>query len=185
MRNRQGLLLAALLCAAPAVTIAAEEDGDAHGDGHSSHLHHVSLTVGAADNGHLDETGFSVGAEYRYALNERFAIGPMLDYTTYDHEETTLLVAALFWRPYAGRFQLFGGPGVEFVNAEHQSTHVTPVPLSSSVKAEDDDDSEFAWRLGAGYDVPVGKLSLTPLVSADFIDGHTTWVYGIALGYGF
>jgi hypothetical protein len=40
-------------------------------------------------------------------------------------------------------------------------------------------------RLGAGYDFPIGRLSLTPLINADFIDGHTTWVYGIALGYGF
>jgi opacity protein-like surface antigen len=155
-----------------------------HGDGHAGHPHHVSLTVGAADNGHLDETGLSIGAEYRYALNERFAIGPMLDYTTYDHETTTLLVAALFWRPHGGRFQLFGGPGIEFVEAEHHSTPVTPVPLSSAAEA-DEDDSEFAFRLGAGYDLPLGKFSLTPLVSADFIDGHTTWVYGIALGFGF
>ncbi|HEX5638960.1 MAG TPA: hypothetical protein VFX81_04090 [Burkholderiaceae bacterium] len=182
MRTRAGLFLAATLCAAPVVTLAAEEHGDAHGDGHSSHLHHVSLTLGAADNGHLDETGLSIGAEYRYGLNERFAIGPMLDYTTYDHETTTLLVAALFWRPHGGRFQVFGGPGVEYVDAEHHATPVTPVALSS---AEADDDSEFALRLGAGYDFPIGKLSLTPLISADFIDGHTTWVYGIGLGYGF
>jgi opacity protein-like surface antigen len=182
MGNCTGLFLAAALCAMPTMTLAAEEHGDAHGDGHSSHLHHVSLTVGAADNGHLDETGFSVGAEYRYALNERFAIGPMLDYTTYDHENTTLLVAALFWRPDGGRFQLFGGPGVEFVDAEHHASPETPVPLAS---AEDEDDSEFAFRIGAGYDVPLGRFSLTPLISADFIDGHTTWVYGIALGFGF
>jgi hypothetical protein len=169
---------------APVVTLAAEDHDDSQGDGHSSPLHHVSLTVGAADNGHLDETGLSVGAEYRYALNERFAIGPMLDYTTYDHEETTLLVAALFWRPHGGRFQLFGGPGVEFVEAEHRASPVTPAPLSSAAET-DEDDSEFAFRLGAGYDLPLGKLSLTPLVSADFIDGHTTWVYGVALGFGF
>jgi hypothetical protein len=185
MRTHAGLLLAAALSVAPAVILAAEEHGDAHGDGHSSHLHHVSLTLGAADNGHLDETGFAIGAEYRYALNDRFAIGPMLDYTTYDHEETTLLVAALFWRPHGGRFQLFGGPGVEFVQAEQHASPVTPVPLASAASAEDEDDSEFAVRLGAGYDVPVGRLSLTPLISADLIDGHTTWVYGIALGVGF
>jgi hypothetical protein len=182
VRTRLGLFLAAALCAAPALTLAAEEHGAAHGDGHAGHPHHVSLAVGAADNGHLDETGLSVGAEYRYALNDHFAIGPMLDYTTYDHEETTLLVAALFWRPHGGRFQLFGGPGIEFVEADHHAPHVTPVPLAS---AEDEDDSEFAFRLGAGYDVPLGRASLTPLVSADLIDGHTTWVYGIALGYGF
>lgn len=186
MGPRACLWLAAVLSVAPAVTLAAEEHGDAHGDGHAGHPHHVSLTVGMADNGHLDETGLSIGAEYRYALNERFAIGPMLDYTTYDHETTTLLVAALFWRPHGGRFQVFGGPGVEFVDAEHRSTHVTPVPLSSSSnEGGDSDDSQFALRLGAGYDFPLGTLSLTPLISADFIDGHTTWVYGVALGVGF
>jgi hypothetical protein len=186
MGTRAGLWLAAALYMAPAVTLAAEEHSDAHGDGHAGHPHHVSLTVGAADNGHLDETGFSVGAEYRYALNERFAIGPMLDYTTYDHENTTLLVAALFWRPDGGRFQLFGGPGVEFVDAEHHASPVTPVPLSSAAnEGGDSDDSEFAFRLGAGYDVPLGRFSLTPLISADFIDGHTTWVYGVGLGFGF
>jgi hypothetical protein len=110
----------------------------------------------------------------------------MLDYTTYDHEETTLLVAALFWRPHGGRFQLFGGPGIEFVEAEeHHSAPVTPVPLSSAASAEDEGDSEFAFRIGAGYDIPLGRLSLTPLISADFMDGHATWVYGAALGVGF
>lgn len=183
MRTRPDLLVAAVLCALPAVALAAGEHDDALGDAHAGHHHHVSLTVGAADNGLLNETGFSIGAEYRYALNEQFAIGPMLDYTTYDHETTTLLVAALFWRPNGGRFQLFGGPGVEFVDAErHHASPVTPLPLSS---AKDADDSEFAFRLGAGYDLPLGTLSLTPLISADFIDGHTTWVYGIALGVGF
>jgi hypothetical protein len=38
--------------------------------------------LGAADNGHQGETGFAVGAEYRYARNERFAIGSTLDCTT-------------------------------------------------------------------------------------------------------
>ena len=110
----------------------------------------------------------------------------MLDYTTYDHEETTLLVAALFWRPFGQRFQVFGGPGIEYVDAEHHAAPETPVPLSSAAAGHDgDDDSEFAFRLGAGYEVPLGRFSLTPLVTADLIDGRTTWVYGVAFGYGF
>jgi hypothetical protein len=57
MRTRAGLSLAAALCMVPAVTLAAEGYRDTHGDGQSSHVHHVSLTLGAAENGHLDEKG--------------------------------------------------------------------------------------------------------------------------------
>ncbi len=45
-----------------------------------------------------------------------------------------------------------------------------------------------AWilRLGAGYDIPTGPITVTPTFAFDWIQsGHTSIVYGLGFGIGF
>ena len=158
-------VVAALAAGAPALA------SETHGS-QAAHPHHVSLMLGAADNHHLDETGFTIGASYRRTVAPKVAVGPMIDFAFYDHETTTLLVAAAFWKP-AGNLILLAGPGVEFVHVDDAVGH------------EGGTEREFAFRLGAGYEFHAGGLTITPGIGTDFVDGHTTVVYAVAFGFGF
>jgi hypothetical protein len=171
---------------APAGPPAAHASGHAHGADHGAHKHHFSYLAGLSDNGAIDETAFTIGAGYRYALNDHFAIGPSVDFAFYDHEDTTLLLAALYWKP-AGGLLLMAGTGVELVDYKGSSpgsSHDAHAAAAASESAHED-ESKFAFRVGAGYEMHVGGVTLTPALGADFIDGHTTLVYAVAVGFGF
>jgi hypothetical protein len=153
-----------------------------HGAGHGPHEHHVSVLLGAAHNGHIDETGFTIGASYRYALSDRFAFGPMLDFAFYDSESTALLVGALFWKP-VGNLLLVAGPGVEWVD---EKSHGHDAQSSRSAEGGGEETGgKFAFRLGAGYEFHAGRLAISPAVGADFVDGHATMIYAVSFGLGF
>ena len=40
-------------------------------------------------------------------------------------------------------------------------------------------------RVGVGYDIPVGRMFITPTVNVDFVDSEEVLVYGLAFGFGF
>jgi transcription elongation factor GreB len=134
-------------------------------------------------NGHIEETGFTIGAGYRYALSDRFAIGPMVDFAFYDSENTALLVGALFWKP-VGNLLLVAGPGVEWVD-EKDHGHDPHASRSAAVEGEGSSGGQFAFRVGAAYELHAGRLAISPAVGADVIDGHTTMVYAVSFGLGF
>jgi len=50
---------------------------------------------------------------------------------------------------------------------------------------EESTDNHFLFRLGAGYDIDLGNISLTPTVNLDFVEGEESLVFGISLGKGF
>ena len=180
-RNFLCVAVLAVTFAAATVARANSEIDSAAGDtahaqqateGQGAHPHHASLLLGVADNGHLNETAFTAGASYRYAISDRFAVGPMLDVASYDSETTILLIAAAFWRP-AGNLLLIAGPGVEYID------------FKESAHGAHGSESELAIRAGAGYEFHAGKLTVMPAAFADFVDGHTTMVYGVEFGIGF
>jgi len=41
------------------------------------------------------------------------------------------------------------------------------------------------WRIGAGWDFPVGQYSIAPNINYDITDEHELWVLGVAIGRGF
>lgn len=60
----------------------------------------------------------------------------------------------------------------------------------SKKKSEDGGGSEsktqFALRLGAGYEFELGeRFTITPEINADVIGGSVTWVYGLSFGLRF
>jgi hypothetical protein len=46
-------------------------------------------------------------------------------------------------------------------------------------------DVEFAMRLGAGYQFPIGRFTIGPEFNADLVDGEPTYVIGLSFGWGF
>ncbi len=147
-----------------------------HSD-HHVHDFHLAVFGGLTTNMDADHTDFSLGGDLEYRLpimDRRLGIGILGDVVFAEHTEIILGVPLFFH--YGGGFKVFAAPGIAIL--EH--THVDILGHKHTEKEE-----EFVVRLGAGYDFHIDNYSITPNVSADFIDGNTSLVYGIALGIGF
>ncbi len=64
----------------------------------------------------------------------------------------------------------------EHANDNHRKSGNTDDPAK---------ETKFGIRAGLGYDIHVGKLSLTPTVNFDYIGKTSALVYGLGIGLGF
>ncbi len=141
-----------------------DEESD-HGD--HFHPNHVSVFAGLATEskeGHSDEEGFAFGGEYEFRLNQHWGVGVFAEFLGLDTVRD-LIVGVPVSLHLGGNWRVFFGPALEFTLQE----------------------DEFAFRLGGGYAFRLGGgWSLSPEVVLDLIEsGGTTFVGGLALGYGF
>lgn len=141
---------------------AASAAGHSDEEGHGYHPHHVAAFGGVTlAEGHLAPT---VGAEYEYRLpwhEGLLGIGAVWE-GVIDDGLIHVAVLPVTVHPVA-ELKLFLGPGIEAVHG-----HVEPL-----------------GRIGAGYDLWLGPVALTPLASLDLAAGHLVQVYGVAVGTGF
>ena len=123
--------------------------------------HQLGAFVGLTDRSGAD---FTVGAEYEYLMDSRFSIGGIVEYTpdAYGTSSATVIPATANLRP-APRLKLTGGAGVEF-NAFND---------------------RFRARVGVGYDLIDGPITLTPRVAVDFGDGDESVVFGAVVSRRF
>lgn len=145
------------------------EDDDEHAEHAAAHpSRHAALFVGATN--HAGHRLFTIGAEVTHRLpfgGDRLSAGALLD-ASFDHGDHTLIAGAgLFLRPFKGSaltsFKVLAAPALEVHNGHH-----TPLV-----------------RVGAGYDLHHGPLTLTPTFNVDFVDGHSVEVFGVAAGISF
>jgi hypothetical protein len=131
----------------------------ASGDDHF-HKNHIALFLGGTVTDHGD-SGFTIAGEYRRRVGSNIAIGVLGEFADLDHRAWIMGIPLVLF-PYRG-LVLLVMPGVEF--ADHHSNYLT--------------------RVGIGYEIPLGKFSLTPMVNVDFVDGDQHFVFGITIGRGF
>ena len=120
----------------------------------------LAVFVGGVHNSE-NEDAFSVGLEYEYRLNEAWGIGGIVDYADLDPGETVAAVPLYFHITEA--WKVFAAPGVS-----HTS-----------------DDDEFLVRLGTAYSFEFSRLSVSPALNIDLLDGEEVFVYGVNLGCKF
>lgn len=133
------------------------------------HNHHTAIFIGATNNQHAGHTDFTLGTDYEYRLpfaNHQFGTGFFGEIVFADHKETIIGVPLIFHPTSALKF--LAGAGLIFAEDHHGES-----------------ESHFLTRLGTGYDFHLGNFSLSPTFNADFVDGHTSLVYGISIGTGF
>ena len=138
-------------------TLAAEETHEEHKESHY-HRHHIGLFLGSVRE--EGEDTFTVGLDYEYRFSPYFGIGILGEYTGKDYREGVVLVP-LFIHPYKG-FRFIAAPGTK--------------PRK--------EDEKFVWRLGIGYQFPVGNWTIAPEFNVDFSD-ERDYTYGVSFGYGF
>ena len=127
---------------------------------YETHPHHVAVFIGGSDT-EVDGSGFTIGLDYEYRLSKLFGVGAMVEYADIDHSAWIIGVPFVL-HPWKG-LRLQAMPGVEFI----------------------DDHSNFLFRAGIGYDIPVGDWSLTPSFNVDFVSGHENLIFGVAIGRSF
>lgn len=159
MHRRLTILLPLLVLAPINRAAADDEDGYPH--------HHVAVFAGLgveSKEGHKDEEGFALGAQYALRFHKNWGVGGVVEFLGQDTVRNLVLMFPVSIHP-VGHLRLFVGPGVEF----------TPTK------------EKFAFRLGAGYEFPLsGHFSLAPEFFVDLIEsGENTWIAGVALGYEF
>ena len=143
-----------------------QPENQGHHDESHHHNHHIGLFGGFTND--LDEhNDFTLGLDYVYRLpvwEQRLGMGAFGEVIFAEHKEY-LLGIPLMLKP-AGNLFFVVAPGIVIV--EEEST-----------------DNHFLFRLGAGYEIDLRNISLTPTVNLDFVEGEESLVFGISLGKGF
>ena len=130
--------------------------------------HHVALFAGAGferdDNGH-NENGAALGLEYEVQWHEKWGIGADVERLFGSGQNRSwVAVIPLSVHPADG-WRFFTGPGFE----------------SNATK------DKFLMRIGMAYEISFHqRWSASPEFLIDLIEGGaTTYVFGVAIGYGF
>lgn len=162
-----------------------EEHGEEHGGRHW-HTNDVGIFLGATDE-HGHDTEFTWGLEYRRMFAKRWAIGGLFDYAG-GGLRNAFLAPSVTWLP-VGRLQLTAAPGVEFHRGRGSSedcgcTRGFKSDDSGGHGGVDEDATYFVFRLGAGWNFPVGEnYAITPQINLDLVEGEKVWVYGLVFAY--
>lgn len=175
MRKRKSIsrIYTILLTAWALILISSYSYSQAHEtEMHQSHRHHVGLFLGGTSNFKNEETDFSLGLEYEYRLSKKtggWSIG-LIGELIFAHQTEYLLAMPIVLR-VSDAFFFRAGPGIEWAQHGEENGHGR--------------ETEFFVRFGIGYGFEVDKFSITPTLDFDIFQGHTTLVWGIAIGKGF
>lgn len=166
--------------------------GEEHGEGHHLHKNHFAVILSSTEaveehgeehngnghgNGHgetrsegsssgKDDPDFTIGFDYERRLSKMIGVGGMIDWVA------------------EGRREFLFGP-IGFLHP-FKGSKFWVAPLAERVRATG--DWELVWRIGAGWDFPIGKsgkYSIAPNINYDITEEHELWVIGLAIGMGF
>ena len=168
---------------------AEETEHDEHSEKHGGrhwHTNDVGVFLGAtAEHGH--ETELTWGLEYRRLIARHWGIGVLFDYAGGELRDA-ILAPSLTWLP-VGRLQILAAPGIEFHRGRGSTEGCGCAPHTKSedpdqIGLADEDETYFVFRLGAGWNFPVGQsYGITPQINLDLVEGEKIWVYGVAFAY--
>jgi hypothetical protein len=172
------------------VAFAEESIHDSHftKEDHLSHRNHIAIFSGLSTNMEHEHTDFSLGFDYEYRLplwHDIIGIGIFGEMVFADHTEYIVGVP-VFLHP-SGGLKFWLAPGLVMLETTQQlESHTFHKKNMNKLLSESDDSSmeqEFLIRIGIGYDINIKNFSITPALSADFINGHLALVYGIDFGF--
>ena len=129
--------------------------------GPTDHPHHLSLIVGATEkSGKWAET---LGVEYTYRLNQRWALGGWYEQSSGDFELESLGVLANLY-----------------------ATDHLALMLGAGSERDLFSEPKFLGRLGANYQFHIGPATVAPTAWVDLVEnGKELYFLGITVGTGF
>jgi hypothetical protein len=130
--------------------------------------HHLALFVGGGferDKKDHEESGTALGLEYEVQFSDRWGVGVDVESLSGSGtHRSSVMAVPVSYHPNE-KWRLFAGPGMEF----------------------GDKHDKFLARFGIGYEIPFQeRWTASPEFMVDFVEGGaTTYVLGIAIGFGF
>jgi hypothetical protein len=172
---KKSILLPMLLIV---LTTYAQDDGhnehatdDKHNES-THHRNHIAIYDGAITNFKHDVTSYTLGLDYEYNM-EHIGVGIFGELI---FAEETEILTGLLASYKMGNLKLLTGPFVEF--AKSHDAHAT--------SHDEKYHHKFGARVGLAYNFHVKKITISPGISTDYIEGGI-WAltYGVGLGFGF
>lgn len=168
MKIQRATLLALLALAAPAAV--AEEHAAEH-----YHRHHFAALISGSHSGEKD--GFTIGGDYEFRFARPLGLTVTGEYVAGSFREELVVFTATA-HPWKG-LKLQAGPGFDHELRRHETEHSEGAATHQKV-------NRALFRIGAGYDIEVGKhMSIGPDLAYDILKGQRVFVYGVTIGFGF
>lgn len=172
------------VCFYSLVLVAQHHEEDHHGhvaDKHHHKKHHIVVFDGATTNFSHHSTGYSLGIDYEYHLNDWIGVGAIGEYI-FDNDGEFVAGLPVFFHPVKGLKLIVAPLGINAAAHTSDDTQKSGTSISASEPAEK--SWHFGARLGAGYDFHINNFSIGPTVAYD-ITNTQAMIYGISLGIGF
>ena len=139
------------------------------------HRHHFAALISGSHSG--EKNGFTIGGDYEFRFARPLGFTVTGEYVGGSFREELVAFTATA-HPWKG-LKLQAGPGFDHELRRHEAGHAEGVVVHHKV-------NRALFRVGAGYDIEVGKhLSLGPDFAYDILKGERVFVYGITIGFGF
>lgn len=124
------------------------------------HQHFAGVFVGGTSID--DETDFSYGLEYEYKFSKLWGAGVVFEKTDNAHhgDGIEVMLASAYIHPWK-ELRVGAGFGQEKVGGSHSHR-------------------EDLVRISVSYDFHVASIGIAPTIAADFVDGETATVFGVA-----
>jgi hypothetical protein len=143
-----------VVTAAPVQVLANDRASELEKTHQGPHILEVFFGGTYADHDRHDERAFSVGAQYRYAINQRLSVGILTECSD-DPFDAWIAGVLLVFNSEETAWQLTVAPGVDLKGSE----------------------DEFLFRTGIGYEFEMeGAYSIMPETNVDWVDGETAVV---------
>lgn len=172
MRNRTVCHVSLIVLIVLGTTSFAQEHDlhDIHGNESHGHNNHLALFIGNTSQHSFETNSFTLGLDYMYFFpkSEHWGISVFGEIIMGEHTEWLFGLPVVY--KFNNHFWLRSGFGIELVREEHDHKTIITKPL---------------FRLGAGYDIQLKKITLSPSLDIDIIRKHPALVAGINIGYGF
>lgn len=181
MKNKMKYLVAIILCILLSNTLMYAQHHDEHNEhakqaSHDHHSkHHVAIFNGATTVPAHHLTVYTIGVDYEYRISNLVGMGILGEIIKTESSEIVTGIS-VFAHPIKG-LKFVAAPLIVY-SKPHQSDehHVDTHDLKR--------ESHLFFRLGAGYDFHLGKLSIGPSINYD-IGKVKAISYGLSVGIGF
>jgi hypothetical protein len=145
-----------------------------------AHNHHLAAYMGSAFET-KDNASFAVfGLEYEFrppVFSNDFGFGGLAEYIHAEKAEYVLGVP-LYWHP-SHLLKVFAAPALSFSDKEELKRD----PITMQLEKSESSQTHFMIRIGAGADFHINRVSLSPIISADFMDSKTILNIGVSFGW--
>lgn len=184
------MILIASISLTAQILFAQETGYNNHEQSNIHHRHHIGLFLGGTSSLDNGTAHFTAGLDYEFKFVTKpvFGLG-LLAEGIFSTENEYIIGLPVIVHPW-NSLKIWVAPCIEIPEKtkspikEYPPDKIKHNEILSTV-SEEADGSHFLLRIGAGYDILIGKMVLTPSLCFDKILDNTFLVYGLTFGIGF